>query len=101
MRSYLSAVLCLVLLALSWSAVQAQDEPNLPSLSGTIAYVGTAFNVYTIQGSDGARAALTRDAGRTSNVVVVYQWPTWSTDGRLAYFGVRLTSAGQISTDVY
>src|SRR5215213_2552241 len=80
----------------------AQDETAIPAFPGQIAYVGTDYNVYTLNGQDGSRAMLTDDAGPGRNRLQIYQWPTWSRDGRLAYFATAVNSAGQIdSTDVY
>lgn len=61
--------------------VNAQDEDTV-SLPGRIAYVGLDHNVYVLTPQTNAVAQLSDDA--TDDLR--YQWPTWSTDGRLAYF---------------
>ncbi len=58
----------------------AQDEQ--PRLTGQIAYIGIDSNVYLLDLAANELKQLTADAGDTR----LYQWPTWSTDGRLAYF---------------
>ena len=79
MRKYLIALIVL----LSVSVVQAQsDEPD----AGQIAYIGKDYNVYVINPNNGESLAMTSDASTTRQ----YQWPTWSTDGRLAYFGMSV-----------
>ncbi len=72
---------CLLLV----SAASAQDS-GLPQLPGKIAYVGTDFNIYTLDSTSHERAVITSDAGRLADRVRFYQWPTWSRDGRLSYF---------------
>jgi TolB protein len=69
----------------------AQDDTTLPELPGQIAYIGDDYNVYTITSQTDARAQLTDDAGIGQDSARLYQWPTWSTDGRLAYFQTELT----------
>lgn len=73
--------LILVLGLLFPTAAAAQDS-LLPSLPGQIAYVGADQNIYTLNLADSGEVALTGDSSRTR----AYRWPTWSTDGRLAYF---------------
>lgn len=92
MRSTLAAfLLACVLLPVGQAA--AQDSNTLPVFTGQIAYIGPDFNVYTINGADSSRATLTDDAGSTDTSLLAYQWPTWSTDGRLAYFGLTVQRA--------
>ncbi|MBZ0298258.1 MAG: hypothetical protein K8J31_00870 [Anaerolineae bacterium] len=75
--------------------VQAQEGDQRPSMPGQIAFVGTDNNIYALGLEDYRQVQLTEDAGETRH----YQWPTWSNDGRLAYFatfiedGALLTSA--------
>ncbi len=96
------AIAFLLVVVLTMRPAEAQEMLNLPELPGLIAYVGTDFNIYTIDGSDGTVSALTDDAGPREDSIYVYQWPTWSTDGRLAYFALDLTQAGQVlTTDTY
>jgi TolB protein len=68
--------------------------------SGQIAYIGTDFNVYTIAGQGGDPVALTSDAQVTQTEAHFYQWPTWSSDGQLAYFGLRLNTEGLAETEI-
>ena len=65
--------------------VSAQNEQIEP-LTGQIAYIGTDFNVYLIDLANDDVTQMTDDAGEGRR----YQWPTWSTDGRLAYFGAYI-----------
>ncbi|MDZ4766830.1 MAG: hypothetical protein SGI73_20010 [Chloroflexota bacterium] len=77
----------LVTSSLAW----AQTDATLPQLPGQIAYIGDDFNVYTITAETDARTQLTDDAEIGQNAARIYRWPTWSTDGRLAYFQSELT----------
>ncbi|HEX2905323.1 MAG TPA: hypothetical protein VHO69_00575 [Phototrophicaceae bacterium] len=74
----------------------AQDANNLPALPGHIAYIGTDQNVYTVRLADDQMTPLTTDASSSR----VYRWPTWSTDGRLAYFATA-QNGPQLITEVY
>lgn len=87
----------IMLLCLLSGAVNAQDAN--PFIPGKIAYVGSDFNVYTLSGE--TRTALTDDAGLDGDRVRYYQFPTWATDGRLAYFEGEITAQRQITTEVF
>ncbi len=86
-------VLFIALLGIS--SVHAQDD-NLPALPGRVAFVGTDYNIYTLNLADDSQVQLTEDAGELRR----YQWPTWSTDGRLAYFSTYLED-GNLFTGAY
>lgn len=91
-----SGWLLLLLSILIHGTIQAQSEAQLPDLTGTIAYIGEDQNVYTLQFPDNQAKALTTDASNNR----LYRWPTWSTDGRLAYF--TLVRRGSIlATEAY
>ncbi len=60
-------------------SIAAQDEAKPP---GRIAYIGTDYNVYTLNLHADQTAMLTDDARHSRR----YQWPTWATNGKLAYF---------------
>lgn len=76
----------------------AQD---LPESTGQIAFIGTDLNVYTmLMTSGGKPTALTDDAVVTQTSGLVYEWPTWSTDGQLAYFRSAVDRATGITLDV-
>jgi len=67
--------------------IQAGDASQEASEGrGYIAYVGEDYNIYRLNPVDNSQIQLTDDAGNTRR----YQWPTWSTDGRLAYFSLYL-----------
>jgi TolB protein len=96
-RSVLAIVLFVVLLAPQAAFGQ---ETMLTALPGQIAYVGSDFNLYTLNG--GEVTMLTDDAGPDDDQIQVYQWPTWATDGRLAYFRLSFTRDGQVTaTDAF
>ncbi|MBI5961393.1 MAG: hypothetical protein HY866_21820 [Chloroflexi bacterium] len=59
----------------------------LPASSGKIAISGADGNIHLYDVDSKVLTPLTSDAvpGRK-----IYNWPTWSTDGHLAYFGVDL-----------
>jgi Tol biopolymer transport system component len=92
----------LLLVILSIMPVSAIGETQVV-YPGRIAYVGTDYNVYTHEFANENTYAISNDGG----IVRGYQWPTWSTDGRLAFFccdsRVMPQSLGQIylSTDGY
>jgi WD40 repeat protein len=73
----------------------AQNE-TLTSLPGQIAYIGVDGNVYVFNPHDNQTESLTTNA----STGIHYQWPTWSTDGRLAYFLTKATEQN-IETDIY
>ncbi|MBC7814361.1 MAG: PD40 domain-containing protein [Burkholderiales bacterium] len=97
--TWLVSVLVWALLASIPAFAQDEAPANiLAGLPGQIAYIGSDFNVYTISAQGNGPSMLTDDAGETS----YYEWPTWSTDGRLAYFRTRLNEeAGQVEMDAY
>lgn len=96
------AALLLALWAVYVVPTAAQEAPNAPDFPGLIAYIGADFNVYTYSGSQHTHTPLTSDAGRDDGNVRAYQWPTWSTDGRLAYFGLTVDSVQPLpSTSVF
>lgn len=68
-------MMCLFGVGVGW--VGAQD-----AVPGQLAYIGSDANVYSYDFTTGMSHALTTDA----TPVRRYQWPTWSQDGRLAYF---------------
>ncbi|MBI5669904.1 MAG: PD40 domain-containing protein [Chloroflexi bacterium] len=95
MRKRCGLLVILILAVVFPAAAQDNQQPSLP---GYIAYIGLDQNVYTLNLSDNTEVALTADASRTH----VYRWPTWSNDGRLAYFmsspqetEVRISPDGQ------
>lgn len=63
-------------------AAHAQGDPT--PLAGTLAVVGTDNNIYLVSDLAGDPTPLTTDAAQGS---LSYAWPTWATDGRLAFFG--------------
>ena len=60
-----------------------------PGDAGRLVIAGSDGNLYVYDVSSGATTTLTSDAVPG---IKQYSWPTWSTDGRLAYFGVDLTA---------
>lgn len=96
MNKNLLGCFVLSLLALFFTGVQAQEGAERPVVPGRIAFVGADFNVYSLNLEDNSQIQLTDNAGETRR----YQWPTWSTDGRLAYFSTYLED-GNLLTDVY
>jgi TolB protein len=76
---------------------QAQDSTVSP---GLIAYIGTDYNVYTLAQGE-APIALTQDAGITDTTKQIYQWPTWSNEGQLAYFRSGIDTSGSPVTEAF
>jgi TolB protein len=94
-----SWVLILVLLSLNLpgTIVLAQEGGQIPpTLPGRIAYISTDYNVYSLHPATNNRVQLTEDGDRAQP----YIWPTWSTDGRLAYF-LSVTTTREIATEIY
>lgn len=73
-------IITFIVLSLSLNSIFAIDEVN--DLSGKIAIIGTDYNIYTYIADTNEQIQLTQDASVDRH----YQFPTWSTDGRLAYF---------------
>lgn len=73
-------LLVFILMNLSLNLISAIDEAD--GLSGKVAIIGTDYNVYSYVADTDSLMQLTQDASADHR----YQLPTWSTDGRLAYF---------------
>lgn len=92
----LSIILLLSLLSvLAFSVVAIGEDTS--SIPGQIALVGADYNVYTYDFAASELTALSQDASLTRH----YQWPTWSTDGRVAYFCCDLRVAQAADAQVY
>lgn len=89
----LSVVLSLV--SVMWTA-NAQDD-----IPGTLAYIGSDFNVYTYTPTTDTTTALSDDAGLVNDVARIYLIPTWATDGRLAYFASETSRTGSFATEIF
>ncbi|MCU0476149.1 MAG: hypothetical protein MUC99_08585, partial [Anaerolineae bacterium] len=70
----------------------AQDD-----YAGYIAVIGNDHNVYVYGGAFSEPYALTQDATPNQR----YQFPTWSTDGRLAFFCCDLAFSAAPALEVY
>jgi TolB protein len=92
----------MLLIVLGSSTIFAQN--TLSDLPGQIAYIGIDHNVYSMDLKNSIPIQLTDDAEATTTSLRRYEWPTWSTDGRLAYFRTSATATSAeltayISTD--
>jgi len=97
-----TVALLLALVAGPAGQLYAQEATSVPAFPGKIAYIGSDFNVYTFDGSDRTRTPLTDNAGASDDSLLAYQWPTWSTDGRLAYFGLTVERETRLpSTSIF
>ncbi len=76
--------------------LNAQDQPERTS-PPLIAFIGADFNVYALDPQSEDIQELTSDAGEALR----YQWPTWSKDGRLAYFSTALTTDNELSMSAF
>lgn len=92
--TYLFVLLFIFALALPVIALQ---ETNGSDISGRIAYVGDDFNIHVFDAGTEETVDLTDNASAT----VRYQWPTWSNDGRLAYFCCDLEFTTDFNTSAY
>jgi Tol biopolymer transport system component len=87
--------------------VRIPESPLLRQLerkTGLIVYVGTDFNIYTIDQAGENQVALTSDADvpPTGGRVLLYQFPSWSPDSeRLAFVGIEGPSGDYDQVSVY
>ncbi len=81
-RVLVLTILVFLCLPLHTPASQAQTI----SRPTQIAIAGRDGNIYLYDMLSGVLANVTNDAIRSEKI---YSWPTWSTDGQLAYFGVE------------
>ncbi len=91
----ISWFLCFIVMCISIIPTLAIDE--VVDDLGKIAIIGSDYNVYTYNFTEETATQLTTDATITNR----YQWTTWSTDGRLAFFCCENNALGQayISSD--
>ncbi len=75
----------------------AQEE----GFSGRIAYIDSDFNVRVFVPVNDEMLILSDDASLTTADVRIYEFPTWSNDGRLAYFSSNFDSDGHGALEVY
>jgi TolB protein len=77
---------CAVVVSLlaAWAGDAAQAQPPT---SGQIAIPGTDGNIYLYDVDSATLTPLTDDAVAGAKL---YSWPTWSSDGQLAYFGISV-----------
>lgn len=94
-KSRLALLLVLVLVLAFALPINAQDTDN--GFTGRIAFTGTDGNIYTLEDFAAEPVALTTDAQRGERR---YTWPTWATDGRLAFFAEELTFVEEQLTPV-
>jgi TolB protein len=85
-------VLCSLMVVPVWAI--GEDTTSIP---GEIALVGADYNIYTYNFAASTLTPLSQDGSRTRH----YQWPTWSTDGRVAYFCCDLNVAQSADAQVY
>ncbi len=88
-RSMMALALCL-LLAVAGSGY-AQEMS-----SGQIAWLDENYNVWRYDARQDRRVQLTADSSETRR----YLWPTWATDGRLAWFGHTIEN-GELVTSAW
>ena len=84
---------CAGLVMLTVTITQAQEPIDIV---GQIAYIGADHNVYVI-GPSGEAVALSSDGSTARR----YQFPTWATDGQLAFFCCDVNYASQMSIETY
>jgi TolB protein len=83
------------------NSLYAQQDTREVTIPGTIAYIGLDQNLYSFNPTSGETIAITDDAFVEDGNYKYYTWPTWSTDGRLAYFAVENDTDTPIQTQVY
>lgn len=77
-------------------ALTSEGQDTVYDVPGTIAYISTDYNVAAFDLRAGQVTMMTDDAAPSRR----YLWPTWSNDGRLAYFCCD-PSGGQPFTQVF
>lgn len=90
----LFTLFAILLIALPATALQETTGSEIP---GRIVYVGDDFNIHVFDAATETTVDVTNDASSIRR----YQWPTWSKDGRLAYFCCDLEFATDFSTSAY
>ena len=93
-RKLLPVVLLIIFFGTSIISNLAIDE--IKRIPGKIAIIGTDYNVSTYDSTTQEHIQLTDDASQERR----YQWTTWSTDNRLAFFCCDLSTAGQAYVSV-
>jgi len=97
-RITLSLAMLIAFAAISQAQDDTETETKIP---GTIAYIGLDLNTYTIDPTTEEITQLTDDAMLSDDAYRYYRWPTWSTDGRLAYFAVSDATDEPYATEIY
>lgn len=85
-----------LLFGISLVSVNAIDE-SIRNIGGRLAIIGEDYNIYTYNFREDALNPISDDASATRR----YEWPTWATDGRLAYFCCDLNVATRIGAEVF
>lgn len=88
---FLTLILTLALLPIT----HAQTDDPAP---GQLAIVGADGNIHLY---DVATDTLTQASTDGDNFTRRYDWPTWSTDGRLAYFGMSVAEGDAYSMGIF
>ena len=89
--------LALLIFTLLFTVTTAAIDEFTQATSGKIAVVGMDYNIYSYDVAQSDLAPITTNANRTRR----YQWPTWSRDGRLAYFCCDLRVTRDLSSIAY
>jgi len=72
----------IIILFLSIPIVGQESIINRVELVGSLALVGSDYNIHTVDFETGETVQLTNDGASRAR----YEFPTWSRDGKLAYF---------------
>lgn len=94
---FVALALSVTLFAVSPAPLRAQDPPPASHAAGILAYIGLDDNVYRLDPATDEPTALTDDASTLRR----YYWPTWSSDGRLAFFAHEIVRGGALHLQVY
>ena len=95
--TFLLRVGFICLLVTTMFLASTAQESQFQDISGKVVYVGDDHNIYTVDLESNSEHQLTDDASDERQ----YQWPTWSVDGRLAYFCCDPQSARENKVEVY
>ena len=94
---YFISIIVFILLSIVGVATSQDIDIDSLGLEGKIAYVGDDFNIYTLDFATSNISQLTEDGKRQAK----YEFPTWSSDGQLAYFCCSVRGFSSLHLSVY
>ena len=91
----MAALLATACLPKGFRLPQSPLLPVLERKSGLIAYLGTDFNIYTVDQGGGDPTPVTTDADAEGDLLQIYDFPAWAPDSQsLAFVGYSARGDG-------